>query len=409
MGRLFPKSKILLMLLVLVIADVIAVTNFRMADAAQLSVRSIQMSTSQPGATNVTYGVSFKATTATANVKGIIVDFCDNSPTAGNSCTTPNLGLFNLTATPTFTSVALNGATALPGTWTATGVNTFGTSQFRTFKMSNSTTNALTAGNQYSFTISGASMVNPSVTASPTFYARILDYSATAGDYTNYTDILPGSASGLLDYGGVALSIASAVNITSRVAESMVFCVAGAAITTSCANAAANPPTLTLGHGSPVPELTAGQVDTTTAYMQASTNAVSGVVVRMRNITGGTCGGMSTDGGTTCGIPALNSGSATASAITAGTAAFGMYSTLGSTTIGNLSPTAPFNGGTTNYDMDTVTAGANVLTTYGEQIASSTGPLSSANNTLTFGATASAVTPAGIYTSNIVIVCTGTF
>jgi hypothetical protein len=409
MGRRIPNGKYLVAALVLVLANIFTIFHAPKAHAiAQATSRSITMSTSQPGATNVTYAVSFKPATVTS-LKGIVIDFCDNSPTFGNStCSTTNLGAFTVTTTPTFTSVAVGTATALPGSWTSAGANTFGSSQFRTVKLTSAAgSGALTVGTSYSFTISAATMTNPSLIATPTFYARIITYSTSGTDFTNYAPGNENPGGQAVDYGGVALSIASVISITARVAEALQFCVASAAITTACANAAANPPNVNLGQGAQY-ELSTSVVSTIPVYMQASTNAVSGVTVAMRNITGGTCGGMSRNAGTTCDIPATNSGGSTAAAMPAGTAAFGMYNTTGTSLIGALAPIAPYNGGTTNYAMDTTSA-SNILTTFGDQIASSTGPLSSANNILTFAATASAVTPAGIYTANIVLVCTGLF
>jgi hypothetical protein len=50
-----------------------------------------------------------------------------------------------------------------------------------------------------------------------------------------------------------------------------------------------------------------------------------------------------------------------------------------------------------------------VIGTYGDVIATSSGPLSLANNRLVFAATASLTTQAGIYTVNESIITTGTF
>jgi hypothetical protein len=51
----------------------------------------------------------------------------------------------------------------------------------------------------------------------------------------------------------------------------------------------------------------------------------------------------------------------------------------------------------------------NLESTYGSVIFTSTGPLVNENDTLTFGATAANVTPAGIYTGNYTLVATGKF
>jgi hypothetical protein len=59
--------------------------------------------------------------------------------------------------------------------------------------------------------------------------------------------------------------------------------------------------------------------------------------------------------------------------------------------------------------MDATTANSNVSSTYGSIIQTSTAPSANSTSTLTFGATASATTPAGLYTATMVLVCTGTF
>src|SRR5262245_36639675 len=58
------------------------------AAAAQITVRSIKISSSQPNANNVIYGVGF-TTATTSNVGGIVVDFCSNTPIIGDTCTAP--------------------------------------------------------------------------------------------------------------------------------------------------------------------------------------------------------------------------------------------------------------------------------------------------------------------------------
>jgi hypothetical protein len=59
--------------------------------------------------------------------------------------------------------------------------------------------------------------------------------------------------------------------------------------------------------------------------------------------------------------------------------------------------------------MDNTTASDNVTYTYGSKIAESTGQANGVMNTITFAATASPTTPAGIYTQNFSLVGVGTF
>jgi hypothetical protein len=250
------------------------------------------------------------------------------------------------------------------------------------------------------------------------------------GTYSN-----AGTPGNYLDYGGVALSTANVITITARVQEQLTFCVSGAAQSTwttshNCSDPnAATAPAITLGHGTP-PILDSSAVDTGSAYSQVSTNATHGVAINMVNSNqtctdtgGGTGGGLSADFGSTCAIPPINGGSgAGASAMTAGSAAFGLFvpqssddaGVTGST--GSVAPTADYYNGSHNtfptnvyYGMDNSTSGNNVSSTFGSTVASSATPVYGVDNTYDFAATASLTTPAGIYTGNMALIATGTF
>ncbi|HEY8998816.1 MAG TPA: hypothetical protein VIM53_00690 [Candidatus Saccharimonadales bacterium] len=348
------------------------------AFAAQVTTRSIKISNSAVSASGVTYLFTFTAPTAT---KSMVIDFCMNSPIIGGSCTTTS---DVNAASATFTNVTNM------STWS------LGSAAATTVKLTSAT--ATTAGQTLSFSLN--TVTNPTVNGS--FYARVYtytnaDYESTGTAYSSPTSIGTNN-----DYGGFALSTANTIGITATVMETLTFCVSGATMTAGCTGMTT--PTLVLGHGSPqVIDSTA--TDTATAYTQISTNAQSGVVVRMQN--SNSCGGLSRNGGSTCDIVAANSGAATAptGTIAAGTAAFGMYATPGS----GLTAANPYaSGGSTYYGMDT-TGGTGVTSTYGSQVMSSSTVLNSINSTLTFGASAATTTPAGVYTATMTLICTGTF
>jgi hypothetical protein len=123
--------------------------------------------------------------------------------------------------------------------------------------------------------------------------------------------------------------------------------------------------------------------------------------VRLKN--SNTCGGLSSDGGTTCSIPAAG---ATPVTLTNTNGGFGLYVNAGSGGTGTVTPNANYNDGTsTHYAMNTT----NVTSTYGDAIESSSAPVSSVNNQLTFAAIAKATTPAGVYTATMTLIATGTF
>jgi hypothetical protein len=256
-----------------------------------------------------------------------------------------------------------------------------------------------------SFTISG--VTNPSSTG--TFYARILTFDTNTDATTNYT--VSGTTrgttlTGLVDSGGVALTTSAAISVTARVMESISFCVypdvwpiGGAGGSGVCGNT----PSVELGSGSPA------VIDSLAVYngqinFDLSSNATNGVIVRLK-------GNTLTSGGNT--IAAVNAGGGTAGTITAGTAGFGVKlpstnTTGGATPVGTVNADANYDAAT-GYGFDTTSAD-NVTTTYGDILCNTnTAPLNDITVPLTYGATASITTPAGIYTSTEQLIATGTF
>ena len=335
----------------------------------EVTSRSIEMGSSQTSATGVSYQVQF---TTASSIQSVAIDFCTESPLYQDTCS----------AVSGF-SAASAGFTAGTGTagWTMTAA------------ADHIDAHGAAATGTVSFTVTN--ITNPSTTG--TFYARIYDYTANPDDYTN-----PSSPGTVADFGGIALSTANAVAVTARVQEELTFCVSGAAFTgNDCAGMTV--PNITIGHGSPTLILDSTAVDATPAYFQTSTNVQSGVAIRMKD--SNTCGGLSNDGGTTCNIPPAG---AAATTFTAGTADYGMNVGTSTGGLGTVSPTAPYNTAG-QYAMDNTSMPDNVTTTYGSQIASCTGAVSNTDSTMTFAATASNTTPAGIYTANMVLIATGTF
>ncbi len=357
--------------------------------------RQITISSSQVSATSVSYRVAFLPA-SDYNIQGIIVDFCEGADTpiiGDTNCDIPT-GFSVGTPTVNF-SPGNTGYTNLgngDGAWTSTSLNSG-----RTLKLENNGTNGVPVddGNatRYHFTLTTAT--NPSATG--TFYARIITYTSDTGDIDSYTASTPGSTDAQ-DYGGIALSTANRINITARVQETLIFCISEANPGNGCTGTSV--PALTLGHG-PNEILDDTATDTDFAYMQASTNAQSGLSIRMKN--SNTCGGLSRNGGTTCDIAAAG---ATSDPITAGvTALFGMV--VGNT---GFTPVAPYDDNVTpEYGMDNATANNQVTSTYGSQIATTAGPVSNTETTLTFAATATVTTPAGLYSADMTVIATGTF
>lgn len=271
-----------------------------------------------------------------------------------------------------------------------------------------------------------------------TYYARIYTY----GNNTYGTYASPTSLGNDLDYGGIALSTTQIISITARVQEQLTFCISGAGpstwtTTSDCSDTqAAVVPALTLGHGAITKTLDATAVDSATAFSQLSTNATSGVVVRMRNSNLGLptpCAGLSANA-TNCGIAAVASSPV---AITVGSqggiSAFGLFvwpnqlGTNGTFSGATCAPNSKYYDPahatftTTNPETAAVstTSGVsdawfgndstNVTTTFGDAVTSCNGPVYRVNGYYTFAATAALTTPAGIYTANIDLIATGTF
>ncbi|MDB5169764.1 MAG: hypothetical protein JWN82_160 [Candidatus Saccharibacteria bacterium] len=386
----------------LVAAIVLTALPMNKAEAVQIQARNIQMSDSAPSGgsittgvgsgTKVIYKVSFTTTNTASTIGGIVIDFCSNSPLAGETCTAPTGLLTNKSTTAIFNASGMGtGAFAV---YTSDA----GTANASRLILTRASPAALTSTVSFELGNATNALTNPSTTG--TFFARIYTYATAAAAQGHVTS----AATGYIDYGGIALSTVSVITITARVQENLAFCLSNASPTSNCGGAST--PAVTLGHGTTTQAIDSSTVDTANVYSQISTNAGSGAVVRIRN-SNSSCGGLSLDGGTTCGIPPAFSGANTTpvAAMPAGTAAFGlMIGTAAGTTIA-----APYNAVTTNYfGMDTASTN-NVTTTYGSQALSCSGPVSNVNNTWTFGATASNTTPSGVYTANIVAIATGTF
>lgn len=368
------------------IALVLPLFTNRNVSADQVQNRFIQMSDSASSGgpipsgigsgTNVTYTFSFGISNNPAyspNMKSYIVDFCAEDPIIADTCTAPT-GLDLTAATP------ISGNTA---GWTITSTG----SQVKA-------TNAIGLPGNTQITLELGGITNPSTAG--TFFARIYTYADTTwGGYVSPTNIGTN-----VDYGGVAMSTTNAISVTAAVMEHLTFCISGAPIGADCSGL--SPANLTIGHGFPL-IVDGSQVDSTNAYMQTSTNAKNGVIIRMENLN--SCGGLSSNGGVSCPIPAAGN---LPVAFSPGTARFGMNVAPSIGGIGSILPQAPYDQSVANkYAMDT-TAGTGVTSTYGSQIANG-GAVDNVENILTFAASASNVTPANTYSATFVMVATSTF
>ncbi len=365
----------------LLVATIVPSFAPAIASAAQLSDRSVELSSSATSATGVSYHIKFTQSTPRTNV---IVQFCTNTPLIGEFCDSP-------------TGMSLATVAAGAGVTSVTG--------------SGSTLNITKLAATEDITVTG--IVNPS--AHGTVYARILTYidSAAANVYA-----VTSSASAIgtpTDMGSVAFAITEAVEVSGAVLETLTFCVSAADIAadTNCANATS--PVLALGEdaGDGTKALTSSQVSTGDIYTKISTNAVSGAVVSLKSTAGVNqpgntpCAGLALYGTGACSIAAAGTTGALTDAADGTTPAlFGVKITAPANDAnnGNINVLTGYDG--TNYNLN----GAGAISTYGDPIYNTNGGYANNRNVLlTFGAKSAANTPAGKYSAKINLVATGTF
>jgi hypothetical protein len=348
-----------------------------LASAAQVTERSIELSNSSVSASGVTYKVSF---TPVADAEAFLVNFCSNSSVIGQTCTPPTdfTGVGAASTTANFTDVT-------------PGVNKV------------VVTGSMTAGTPVSVDISG--IHNPSI-AGP-LYARIVSYDSKA-NATNVANNSTTPGANAVDDGGVIISITPTIGVSASVLESLTFCVSKKTIDANCTNTDA--PVLALGETvgdglALVPTaVSTGQLNT-----QISTNAAGGAIVRLKSMTN--CGGLKRASATTCDIvPALADG------ITSGQARFGVKtSTATDTASTNANGTYQAAVGSgynaTTYVLNYLANNSSgVTSTFGDPfLDTDSKPVNNKNMALTFGASVSNDTPAGLYATDLSLIATGKF
>ena len=377
-----------------------AFAKMRVEAYAQPSERSINISTSEAGATDVTYTVSFKpATTITA--QGIVVEICD-SPLVGTVCSSAG-------GSSGFDSNEANLAV------TATGLTLDAATDTNTIVLTGSA--SLTAGTAYTITLGNTGgndgVTNPSAAGS--FYGRIITYtsSATAVAYDSSTtgENNPGAAT---DAGGVAMSTANQITVNARVQEVLVFCVGtdDANAANDCSDITGNTVDLGVvqaGALSTSPVATSQGGNNKNGLAMVRTNAVNGVTIDYfaeavtgdtgsthmgaLRVSGATCTGDGTFATGSKTDQCFNSMGLTQTAIT--DEGFGM----------TLDPVDTSNGTTANLTRDTqydgVAGGFAWSATTTDTIASSTASgvkvVDDELMTLRFAAQAAVTTPTGQY------------
>ena len=356
-------------------ALLLAVVIPAIASAAQLTERSIALSSPSKGATGVTYTIKFKAS---ANAEGAVIDFCGNTPLVGQECTEPD-------------GFAVTGATG-------TGVDVKDVNTL-------AVTQAITAGNEATITL--ANIKNPSAVGP--FYARIVTYSTdNLGNYQAANNL----GTGVVDQGSASIIITDTIGVSGAVLESMTFCVAGNTIADGCTGSLQSP-TLRLGEQvGDVIALIPNKASTGNIYTQITTNSATGAVVSLKSSTKG-CGGLVRAGETNCDIDPSMGTDVTDDDTEA---KFGVKTGASAGGVGTFRPfqaqpqDTPFYSPTA-FRMNWVVGDTTGVTSdFGDPFLDTAGaPATNKNMTLTFGASVTNQTPAGLYSANLSLIATGKF
>jgi hypothetical protein len=378
-----------------------------------LQDRKITMSSSADGTLaagqDVTYEAVFEVTTDTSNIGGIVIDFCGDSPIIGDDCTAPtgfDLDEANLAFTVSGSTL---GAISMTLDATATTANTL---------VLNHATDVNPAVGEVITVTLGTGAANDGVDnpdgANSTFYARILTYTTAAGADA-YVDTAPGSEPPLVDAGGIALSTAAQITVTAKVQERLVFCVytGGAGYANNDCTGKSGTSVL-LGDTNGVLDPSGPYVDITARY-SVTTNASGNAIIRAK-------GGTLTSGAFTIdaasGTPEVSStgaeqyGFCSYQQAGSGMTIDAVYDGVGTTddctdltqSAGTGTPGGLGGASDTQFAFDT----ASLSSTYGDEVA--TKPAGSfSTGVLGFIGNISNTTEAGIYTSTMTFIATGTY
>lgn len=379
-GKRQRLTRIVVSFLLVFTSAVPILLNSPLAEAAQVTSRFIQVTNSAASATDVTYTTSFKAG-STHTVRGIVVQFCSNSPLVNTACTAP-------------TGFDINKATLVLAN--QSGISGFSidttNSTANTLIITNAAGSALTGGTTVVAFDAGSSggsdgITNPSTT-NQTYYARLVTYTTVAGAQ-GYVDTAIDTAGTHSDDGGIALSTANQITITAKVQETLTFCVY------TGINCAAGGTAVALGDANGVLANTALVYTDNSSKFDLATNASTGAVVRLKGDT------LKTSGGTFSIDP--HGATCTADSTATNLEQFGVRVTSSGAPLAAI---APYNCSAGNHTFDV----ANTNTAIGQTIANTGGgALDVQTGTMEFAAKSALTTEAGIYTTTITFIATATY
>jgi len=340
--------------------------------AAQLTTRSIELSSSSIAATGVTYKVAFTAPSAAG---AFAIDFCSNSADTAAACA-PAAGFSAANATTATTDY-----TAAP--------DATDTDNKRVIVES-----AIAANENVVVDITG--ITNP--TTSGPLYARIATF--VDGDAA-------AAKTPVIDNGSVVIGITNTIGVSGAVLETMTFCVSKNPIDPNCADVSdpENLPTLRIGqtNGSVV-ALDPGFISTGVLHTQITTNAATGAVVNLKSFND--CGGLKRADVTTCDIVPAG-----VTDLAAGVASFGVKTSDATGGSGILRAATGSVYGNDAYAFNfNADKSEGVTSPFGDLFLDTDGkPVNNRNMQLTFGASVANNTPAGNYSTSLSMIATGKF
>lgn len=412
--------KALIQVAVLVAASVVPLLLSQNADAAQVTLRKITLSSSVAGA-STTHAVSFRPA-GTTNILGIVIDYC-TSPLVGTACTQPT-GLVTQADAATI-NVTHNSQTDVPFTIHA---NSDQTGRVIITHATGLTSVVTTDEVEFSLTVTNPTAVCGGGAADEcTFYARLLTYDSVAGAAA-YAPATPGTHS---DDGGVAMSTANQLTISARVQEVLHFCVGTTDGGTDCAGMSGTSVDLGVVDSSAInisPVATGSGGNNVNGLALVRTNANSGVTIGYfavqdtssgkLKVAGASCSGVSTTD--QCFNSAISGGFSID--VVAGTEAYGMTissvdTTNSATPTANLTRNAAYDGDAVENAEGCTASDAGTdedcwlwddSGSY-DQIASSSTVVDDEMLVLRFAATAAATTPTGSYAVTSTFIATATF
>jgi len=324
------------------------------ANAAQITGRSVVLSTSVGDASGVTYTLNATALPTTTAVKSLEVKFCSSLTGA---CASPA----GFSTTSSALASQPTGLGAASG-WTA---STATSGSLRILNAANSTASS------GALTVVWSGVHNPTAT-NTAFYGVITTYSDSAWTTA-------------IDSGSVALSTSSQIQVALTVDETLTFCTGTSITGEDCSTASGS--IVNLGKGSTTATATG------TSLMAASTNGNTGYSVTVNGTTLAS-GANTIDALSTGGASMLNTNQFGLNLASANTTPV-----IGSAKTGAGTASAAVNYGTNN----------NFRFASGEIIASAAGPTNANKFTIGYIANISGITPPGSYSTVLTYVATANF